>query len=105
MAITNTEVITFANDTVRPMAEKLRALKYEIDAAITKYNGGIGAVCVADMAGLVEDGREGEGVSRLTGNDIVGLVAQMTTIQAQFAGAGVMDVIIKPCVRPLRVAE
>jgi hypothetical protein len=54
MAITNTEVITFANDTVRPMAEKLRALKYEIDAALTKYNGGIGAVCVADMASVAE---------------------------------------------------
>ena len=72
MAITNYEVIQYTNDTVRVMAEKLRALKYEIDAAMTKYNSGIGAVCVADMAGIVEDGRESEGVSRLTGNDIVG---------------------------------
>ena len=105
MAITNTEVILYANDTVRPMAEKLRALKYEIDAAMTKYNSGIGAVCVADMAGLVQDGREIEGVSRLTGNDIVGLVAQMAALQTQLAGVGVMDVIVKPCVRPMRVAE
>jgi hypothetical protein len=105
MAITNQEVIQFSNDTVRVMAEKLRALKYEIDAAMTKYNSGIGAVCVADMSGLVEDGREAEGVSRLTGNDIVGLVAQMSALQTQLSGAGVMDVIVKPCVRPLRVSE
>lgn len=105
MAITNPEVIQFSNDTVRVMAEKLRALKYEIDAAMTKYNSGIGAVCVADMAGIVEDGRESEGVSRLTGNDIVGVAVQMAAIQTQLAGVGVMDVIIKPCVRPLRVAE
>ena len=105
MAITNYEAIQFTNDTIRPMAEKLRALKYEIDNAMLKYNSGIGAVCVADMSGIVEDGREAEGVSRLTGNDVVGLAVQMATIQTQLAGVGVMDVIIKPCVRPLRVAE
>jgi hypothetical protein len=105
MAITNYEVIQYTNDTVRVMAEKLRALKYEIDAAMTKYNSGIGAVCVADMAGIVEDGRESEGVSRLTGNDIVGVAVQMAAIQTLLAGVGVMDIIIKPCVRPLKVLE
>ena len=105
MAITNYEVIQYTNDTVRVMAEKLRVLKYEIDAAMTKYNSGIGAVCVADMAGIVEDGRESEGVSRLTGNDIVGVAVQMAAIQTLLAGVGVMDIIIKPCVRPLKVLE
>lgn len=105
MAITNQEVISFTNETVRTMAEKLRALKYEIDAAMIKYNSGIGAICVADMSGIVEDGREAEGVSRLTGNDVVGMAAQMSAIQTQLAGVGVMDVIVKPCVRPLKVAE
>ena len=36
MAITNAEVIEYTNATVRTMAEKLRALKYEIDAALIK---------------------------------------------------------------------
>lgn len=105
MAITNYEAIQFTNYTIRPMAEKLRALKYELDAALLKYNSGIGAVCVADMPGIVEDGREVEGVSRLTGNDIVGVAVQMAAIQTLLAGVGVMDIIIKPCVRPLKVAE
>lgn len=103
MAITNQEVISFTNETVRTMAEKLRGLKYEIDAAMIKYNSGIGAICVADMSGIVEDGREDQGVSRLTGNDVVGMAVQMAAIQTQLSGVGVMDVIVKPCVRALRV--
>lgn len=104
MAITDAVVIRYTNEVVRPLAERIRALKAEIDAGMLQWHGGLGAVCAADMAGLVDDGREAEGVSRLTGNDVVGLVNQMSALQTLLAGAGVMDVISKPCVNPLRVA-
>ena len=102
MAITDPVAIRYSNEVVRLMAEKLRNLKAEIDSHMLQWHGGIGAIFTADMAGLVDDGREAEGVSRLTGNDIVGLVNQMSTLQTQLAGVGVMEVISKPCVQPLR---
>jgi hypothetical protein len=103
MAIENPEVIKYSNEVTRVMAEKLRALKYEIDAHMLAWHGGIGAICTADMAGVVEDGRENEGVSRLTGNDLVGLAGQLEAIQTQLNATGVMQVISKPCVRSLRI--
>ncbi len=102
MAITDTVAIRYTNEVVRPMAEKLRNLKAEIDSHMLQWHGGIGVIFTADMAGLVDDGREAEGVSRLTGNDVVGLVNQISALQTQLAGVGVMDVISKPCVQPLR---
>ena len=103
MAITNNEAIRFTNEVVRPAAEKLRALKAEFDAHMLSWHGGLGAIFTDDMAGLVDDGRDNEGVSRLTGNDVVGLVNQISALQTQLDGVGVMNVITKPCVRPLYV--
>lgn len=102
MAITDPVAIRYANEVVRPMAEKLRSLKAEIDSHMLQWHGGIGAIFTAGMTEAVDDDREAEGVSRLTGNDVVGLVNQMSALQAQLAGVGVMDVISKPCVQPLR---
>ncbi len=101
MAITNAEAIVFTNEIIRPTAQKIRALKAELDSHILKWYGGLGALFTGDLSGLVEDGRESEGVSRLTGNDIVGLANQMVALQTLLNTAGVMDVISKPCVTPL----
>lgn len=99
--ITNQEAIRFCNEVVRPKAEQLRALKAEIDSLMATYNGGLGDIFYNDQAGIVDDGRENEGVSRLNGNDILLLVAQLEAIQTQLGGIGVAAVIAKPCVRPL----
>jgi hypothetical protein len=99
--ITNTEAIRFTNEVVRPMAEKLRALKAEIDGALTTYNAGVGSVFYNASAEEIADGRAAEGVSRLTGNDVLLLITQLQTIQTQLDGGGVANVIAKPCVRPL----
>lgn len=99
--ITNAQAVRFVNEVIRPKAEQLRALKAEIDGAMATWHGGLGAVFTADMAGLVADGREAEGVSRLTGNDVVLLISQMEAMQTQLNGGGVAAVISKPCVRTL----
>lgn len=104
MAITDTVAIRYSNEVVRPMAEKLRNLKAEIDSHMLQWHGGIGAIFTAGMAESVDDDREAEGVSRLIGNDIVGLINQISAIQTLLDGVGVMNVIVKPCVNPLRVA-
>ena len=102
--ITSPEAIRYTNEVVRPMCERLRALKAEIDSALVTYNAGLGDVFYNDAAGLVDDGREDEGVSRLTGNDILLVITQLQAIQTQLNGGGVANVIAKPFVRPLAVS-
>lgn len=100
----NPEVIRFVNEQVRVMAERLRGLKAECDAMDARWQSSIGTVVSANLAEAVEDGREADGVSRLTCNDVVLLMAQVEAFIAQLNGAGVGAVIAKPCVNPLRVS-
>lgn len=102
--ITDPQAIRFTNEVVRPMAEKLRGLKVEIDAALTTYNAGVGDIFYNASAEIIDDGRANEGVSRLTGNDILLLITQLQTIQTQLNAGGVANVIAKPCVRPLTIS-
>jgi len=100
--ITDAQAIRFANEQVRPLAEKMRALKAEIDAALVDWNGGINTTVGSSGDDTLADGREAEGISRLTAADISNLVTQLTAYQTQLDQAGVADVISKPCVRPLQ---
>lgn len=102
--ITDPQAIRFSDEVIRPMAERFRALKAEVDSALATYNGGVGDIFYNDAAGLVDDGRESEGVSRLTGNDVLLLVTQLQAFQTALNAPGVSAVISKPCVRPLSVS-
>lgn len=111
MAIDNPQAIRYVNEVVRPLSEKIRALKAEIDASRVAYDGGIGDYFWNHGAEAVEDGREAEGVSRLTGNDVLAwnslvnydlkavLDAVGTPATVQSVGGNVT--IAKPCVRAL----
>jgi hypothetical protein len=65
--------------------------------------GGINSLIPNSAEEAVADGRESEGVSRLTGADVNNLVTQLAAFQAQLSAEGVPTVISKPCVRALRV--
>ena len=99
MAITNPEAVAFTNEAVRVLAEKLHAVKNDIDSAMARWHGGLGAVFTGDLAGVVADGREAEGVSRLTGNDVTLLIGRLEAIQQLLDAAGVPGIISKPRVR------
>jgi hypothetical protein len=99
--IVSAEAIRYVNEQIRPLAEAIRALKARVDASLTTYNAGVGTVFYNNAADPIMDGREAEGVSRLTGNDILLFVTQMIAFQTQLNGVGVANVISKPCVRPL----
>lgn len=101
--ITNAQAIRWVNEVARPMAEQFRALKAEVDAALVQWWGGGLSAMFPNDASPVADGRESEGVSRLTGADINSLVTQLAAFQAALNQAGVADVIAKPCVRALSV--
>ncbi|TXT66140.1 MAG: hypothetical protein BAJALOKI3v1_50140 [Promethearchaeota archaeon] len=99
--ITNTQAIKFCNEQIRPLSEKFRALKAEVDATLVDWNGGIGTTIGSSADDSIADGREAEGISRLTAADVANLVTQLQAYQTQLDQAGVADVINKPCVRPL----
>ena len=101
--ITDAEAIRFVNEQIRPMAERLRDLNALMGYARGLWvGGGISPHFVAD-GDTVEDGRESEGVSRLTALDVSAFVAEVATILTRFETAGIMDIIRKPCVRAMRV--
>lgn len=103
--ITDAEAIRFVNEQIRPMAERLRDLNALMGYARGLWVGGGLAGHFASDADTVEDGRAGEGVSRLTALDVSSLVGELATILTRFEEAGIMDVIRKPCVRPMQIGS
>lgn len=102
MAITSTEAIKFSNEQVRPLSEKMRNLYYELKSMVADWNNGDSANFPVDDQDMLEDGREVNGVSRLSGNDVNLFISQAQAYIAQIEGAGVLNVVSKPCVRPFR---
>lgn len=100
--IVNPQVINYTNAVIRPLAEQMRSLKARTDAALVTWYAEISDNCPNDSSALA-DGREAEGVSRLTGADITNLVTQLAAYQTALNVAGVAAVISKPCVRSLEV--
>lgn len=99
MTITNPQVIQFTNEQVRVLAEEVRDLKIRVDAALVTWYGQISANCPNDVAENLDDGRDAEGVSRLTGADINSLMGVLVALQADLDAVGVEGVVSKPCVR------
>lgn len=95
-AISDKQAIRFVNEQVRPMCERVRALIAEIDSMQVDWFQGLNALFPNDSSS-VDDGREGEGISRLTGADINNVM----TILGAIAGEKNEQIIGKPCVRAL----
>lgn len=105
MAITNPEAIVYVNEVVRPLAEKFRDLKAEVDVALVEWHNTISQNVANDAGESLDDGRDAEGVSRLTGADINSFMARVQDFQTDMNVAGVANVIEKPTVRRLRLTE
>lgn len=99
--VTNAQAIRFCDERIRPLAERMARLNVMLDETIAEYFQLQSYFGNADDS--VADHREAQGVSRITAGDVVNLITQALTIQAQFDGAGVMDVIRKPTVRKIDV--
>lgn len=98
--ITDPQAIKFANEQVRPLAEDIRALLARLAAAETVWYGGLNTLNPNDAQELLDDGREAEGISRLTGADINSFMAVALAMKA----ASNPEIVAKPCVRPLQVS-
>lgn len=101
--INDPEAIAFVNNYIRPIAETLRDLDAVTRDAAAIWTDNDMQAHFTNGPDTVEDGRGAEGVSRLTAADVNALVSEVSEIVAQFAVAGAMDAIRKPCVRVLNV--
>ena len=100
MAITDPEAIKFVNEYIRPMCENVRYMGARGADFANKW-AQISALFPNDALETVEDGRENQGVSRLTGADINAVAGAFTLLLSEISGAAAQAVISKPCVRPL----
>lgn len=97
------QAIRYVNEVIRPLSERLRDLRDDLANALATWHGtGIGAAMTADLQAAIDDGRDAEGVSQLTANDVVGTMTLATNVQAVLDATGVSAVIAKPCVRAMR---
>ena len=107
MAITDPRVITFVNEQLRPLAERTRAVQAEIETTLAYAQAEVVALIqsAAERSPL-EDGREAEGVSRLTREDLLlalDLLNDIATEVRQPENAEALQAMFKACVRPLRI--
>lgn len=99
--ITDKEVVAFSNQCIRPLATRLRALKAEIDSAMITWDRlKAGVKNIAEDT--LTDGRDAEGASSLTGEDMYSLISELETIKTQLDVAGKAAIIEKPCITTLR---
>lgn len=100
MAITDPEAIKFVNEYIRPMSEQIRYMGARGSDFAQKW-----ALLAADFpndaAETLEDGRDAEGISRLTGADINASATVFLTLLAAIGTPEAQSAISKPCVRPL----
>ena len=88
----------FVSNVIRPLAEAMRNLDYEDQAALVEWFAGMNTQIQNDDT--LYDVREGiEGVK---GSEVWLFVTQLAAYKTQMDQAGVRDVIAKPCVRAFR---
>jgi hypothetical protein len=96
------QAVRFVNEVVRPLAEDLRAMRVRLGALRTTWFSGMNSK-FAEAGEPVVDGRENEGVSRLTCGDVTNFVAQALKTAPGEAGEWNDQIVEKPCVRSLEV--
>ena len=97
----NPQGLQYVNQVIRPRAELIRKLKAVIDSDLQTWSA-ISAQ-FPQTAESVEDGRDNEGVSRLTCQDIHNFITILTNLKNRLDQAGVAAWLEKPCVRPLEI--
>ena len=99
--ITNPEAVLFCNQSLRPMANRVRDLFFLLEAEQAAFN------LVADKfpnnGSIVQDGREAAGISRLTGTDVNNFQNRVNQLFAVLDAAYAMDVVHKATDRAFQI--
>lgn len=102
MAINDPRPIKFNNEGVRVIAERAFRFYEDLHTLRQAYDGGLGSFFFGHEQESIDDGREAEGISRMTGGDVTALVAFLLyTIHDAFEAPGVAAIIQKPRVNLL----
>lgn len=108
MAITDPRAIRFCNETLRPLAERLRDVFEDVARAEQAWTDEIGALIPNNAADIVDDGRVAQGVSILNGQEVNSLRAIFLQLKNLRAGSAVTSIanvdtrVGRACVRLLR---
>lgn len=101
--ITDPVAITFCNEQLRPLAERLR----DSHATLTELKGiwldGMGDYFTDSAADMIIDDRQTGGVEQISCATIDTVVSAASAALAALDAAGVMAAVRTACVRPLRV--
>lgn len=100
MAISDPRVVAFLNDRARPRAEAIRDLFAMMDDDAKKWAELADSVPNDDKE-IIEDGRDRDGVSRISGADLVLFQAVCEKMNSAVNELSELPVITKICVRPL----
>jgi hypothetical protein len=93
------ELIRFVNEVLRPLCERVRALKAEVVVMQAQY--ATLSSMVPEDATILDDGRESEGVSRLSGQAIADVTYALVTVPLPSLNDAVLN---KPCVQPFHAS-
>lgn len=107
MPVTDPAAIRFVNEQVRPNAETMRAAFAQLEAYLGNWTAFAVALIPPD-GGSIEDGREAEGVSRITAEEIhafTNLAAGIAAAANDPANAPAIAALQKLCVRPPRFID
>lgn len=99
MAITDPNAIRFINEQIRPLCEQLRAFALRADACEIAWNVLQFDNIVIDDGSPIDDKRENDGVSRLTGSEVVAAFKNFLEVR----NAIQRQVVEKPCVRAVEI--
>ena len=104
MPVSDPVAIAFVNQQVRMNAETTRAAFAQLEAYLGNWQA-FAATLIPPDGGSIEDGREAEGVTRVTAaevNAFTALAAQIAAIASDPANAAGVAALQKLCVRPPR---
>jgi len=102
----NQQVVKFANEEVRQVADRFYQLYFRCKQLLANYNAGdIGTkITLAGAGELIADGSDLDGRTRITGGDVFNLITAATAFVAFVENGAVppanrIDVITKPHVQ------
>lgn len=102
--ITDEVAIRFINEHIRPLAERIEAVDSYMQIVKARYTSIFSPVVSGNVAAdTIEDGRQAEGVTRLTLGDIQNFATLVNNLLTQLETVGVRDVMRKPGVRKVDV--
>lgn len=102
--VTDPRVIRFVNESIRPLCEKVRNLKAAGDITLLKWTSEISDLVPNDPEARIQDGRDGEGISHLSGADINAVMSIFQSLLGALqSDPSIPAIVNKPCVRELNI--